>query len=107
MLDIVRIRKAVDAQGPRFIRRIYTENEISSFPGRKPTLHYALNFSFKESFWKTLPEGIQKRTYFRDIEIIWKREKPGILHFGTPVKNVSLIFAANNEIVMTAVIKRD
>jgi len=76
ILERARIRKAITDYGERFVRKIFTKREIKNFPENRE-LYYSIGFSLKEAFWKTLPSDIQKKTYFDDIEIIWKRKKPG------------------------------
>ena len=76
IIEIKRIRKAVERYGEKFLKRIFTATEIKNSPEKDRDKYYTLGFSFKESVWKTLPEKIQETVYFKDIEILWKNGLP-------------------------------
>lgn len=104
ILERKRIKEAIKRYKDRFLKRVYTQREIKSFPEKKE-IYYSINFSLKEAFWKTLPEEKQKTTYFDDIEIIWKREKPEIFLFREKTKNVEISFYFNKNFVVSSVIR--
>jgi len=105
VLDVARIRKLLREHRARFVRRVFTERELSLFPRDTP-LYYALAFSFKEAFWKTLPVRIQKGTWFNNIEVVWRGETPAIFMRGREIRNLVLRFACDREFVITAVVRR-
>ena len=101
VIEIQRIRKALKRTNKQFVRRVYTEREIESFP-EKTALYYALNFSFKESVWKAMPDEIQVETYFRDIEIIWKDRRPELFLFSKKAETAFLDFTVTGRCAFTA-----
>lgn len=77
IVDLERFRQVIEKYKHRFINRVFTDRELSSVPAGDESFRYlCISFSFKESIWKALPEGLQKDFYFRDIEILWHRRKP-------------------------------
>jgi holo-[acyl-carrier protein] synthase len=67
LVEIDRVRHAVSRWGERFLRRVFTENEITCYRDRPPSL--AVRFAAKEAVWKALgpPAG-----YFswREVEVL-------------------------------------
>jgi len=100
ILEIERIKKAIDRFGERFLDRIFSRKEREAIPDKNTLLYYTLGFSFKESVWKALPQERQKSTYFRDIEIYWRKKEPSLR-----IKNLSLpyslSFSVDKEFVVT------
>ena len=76
ILDIDRFRRAIERYGERFLKRVFTEKELTAIPAKEKNLYLSISFSFKESIWKAMPEAMQKDFYFRDVEVLWKRRKP-------------------------------
>ncbi|MBL8103183.1 MAG: holo-ACP synthase [Anaerolineales bacterium] len=66
LIDIVRIREAVDRHGERFLARVYTEAEQRDCNGRISSL--AVRFAAKEAAAKALGCGIGDVSWL-DIEI--------------------------------------
>lgn len=104
ILERSRIGNAINKYGDRFVNKIFTKREIKSFPAEKE-LYYSIGFSLKEAFWKTLPEQFQKKTYFDDIEIIWKNKKPEILLNGKQTRSLNVSFFYDRKIVLCYVIR--
>lgn len=67
IVEIARIAQAIDARGPRFLRRIYTEKEIEYCRGRLPSL--AARFAAKEAVMKALGRG-NLGVSWQDIEVL-------------------------------------
>ena len=103
ILETKKIERAIKRHGERFLRRVFTQKEREKFPDKNLFIYYALNFSFKESVWKALPQKIQKITYFKDIEIYWDSKKPLL-----KIKNLSsaylLNFSKDRKFVLTIAI---
>ncbi len=78
ILEIERIKKALNRFGERFLERIFSRKEREAMPEKNTLLYYALGFSFKEAVWKALPEEMQKSTHFRDIAIYWREREPSL-----------------------------
>ncbi|MFC1942169.1 holo-ACP synthase [Chloroflexota bacterium] len=67
IIEIARIRQAIDRWGKRFLRRIYTGAELSLYGKRIPSL--AARFACKEAIMKLL-EAKYKGISWQDIEIL-------------------------------------
>lgn len=67
IVEIARIREAIDSWGDRFLKRIYTDGEIELCRGRVPEL--AARFAGKEAMMKALGTGYRGISW-RDIEIL-------------------------------------
>lgn len=67
IVEIDRIRRALDRFGDRFLNRVYTEKEIRFCRGRVPEL--AARFAGKEATMKALGTGVRGVSW-RDIEIL-------------------------------------
>lgn len=80
IVKISRIEKAYKKWGDRFIKRVFTEKEISYCSRkRNPFQHYASRFCAKEAFLKALGVGKKSGIGWKDIEVINERSgKPGL-----------------------------
>lgn len=70
IIEIDRIAQTLKRFGHRFLRRIYTEEEIAYCRGRAPQL--ASRFAAKEAMMKALGTGI-RGVGWRDIEVVRAR----------------------------------
>jgi holo-[acyl-carrier protein] synthase len=71
IIEIERIKHAVDSYGKRFLDRIFTplEQEYSESYNDNKYVHYAARFAAKESFSKAIGTGITKGFKFHEIGI--------------------------------------
>ena len=67
ILEINRIKEAVERWGDRFLRRVYTEAELSLCRNKAHVL--AVRFAGKEAVMKLLGTGV-RGVRWRDIEIL-------------------------------------
>ena len=67
IIEIARIEAAVERWGERFLRRIYTEDELRLSRNRAPAL--AVRFAAKEAVMKALGTG-RKGVGWREIEVV-------------------------------------
>jgi len=67
MVEIDRIEKAVGRWGERFLRRVYTDDEIAIYGNQTPSL--AARFAAKEAVMKLLGQG-QDRIGWQEIEVL-------------------------------------
>jgi holo-[acyl-carrier protein] synthase len=67
LIEVARIRRAVEQHGERFLDRIYTVRERADCEGRFPSL--AARFAAKEAAAKALGTGIG-RVRWVDIEVV-------------------------------------
>lgn len=103
IVDTERFEMTFEKYGERFIKRIYTEKEISFLPEKK-SYYMAISFSFKEAIWKALPDTIQKNFYFKDIEIIWDKGVPFPLLKEEKVQGLTLnFFTIGKNVITTAI----
>ena len=76
LIDIWRIDRTIDRFGERFIKRIFTKNEIiRSDKKQKRIESYAKRFAAKEACSKALGTGFRLGVYWKNIEVV--NEKSG------------------------------
>lgn len=74
LIEIARVRAAIDAHGDRFLQRVYTKDELACCAQRVESL--AARFAAKEAVAKTLGTGVWiDGVAWTDIEVI--RETSG------------------------------
>ncbi|MDO8531898.1 MAG: holo-ACP synthase [Dehalococcoidia bacterium] len=87
IIEIPRIRQALDRWGERFLRRIYTPGEAAYCRNRAPQL--AARFAAKEAVMKALGTGI-RGVGWREIEVVRERgQAPSIRLHGRAQKRAS------------------
>jgi holo-[acyl-carrier protein] synthase len=79
IIEIPRIRAALDRHGERFLRRVFTELEVLECRGRPEAL--AVRFAAKEAVSKALGTGIGPICW-KDVETLhkWSGEPYLVLH---------------------------
>ena len=76
LIDVRRIEKAINRFGERFIKRIFTKNEIiRSDKKQKRIESYAKRFAAKEACSKALGTGFRSGVFWKNIEVV--NEKSG------------------------------
>lgn len=79
--DLPRIADMLTRYGDRFLRRVFTEGEISYCTRRRdPVPHLAGRFAVKEAAMKALGTGQSQGVIWKDIEVI-RRGGPPQLQF--------------------------
>lgn len=80
IIEIKRIKDAIDRHGVRFINRLFTLKEQSYCRKYKnPTQHFAGRFAAKEAVIKALSKGFHHLFSWKDIEILNNEEgKPSV-----------------------------
>ncbi|MCB8979189.1 MAG: holo-ACP synthase [Ardenticatenaceae bacterium] len=77
MIEIARVERGIQRHGDRFLRRIFTEQEIAYCNGRMPSL--AGRFAIKEAVSKALGTGIGDIGW-TDVEVVCDgRGKPQLV----------------------------
>jgi|SRR5689334_2687893 holo-[acyl-carrier protein] synthase len=86
--DIDRIADVIERHGERFLRRIFTEEEIAySTRRRVPAIHFAGRFAAKEAAMKALGTGHSQGVLWRDVEVIRRGGPPQLqLHGGAAAR---------------------
>ena len=80
VVEVRRIREALQHQGERFIRRVYTEGEQAFCEARQdPAPHYAVRFAAKEALFKALGTGWAKGVRWQDVEVLRREQDAPIL----------------------------
>ncbi len=70
IVECLRIRKMIERHGEVFLRRVYTDREISYCNARKRAMeHFAGRWAAKEAIFKCLGTGWRKGLCWTDIEI--------------------------------------
>jgi len=77
IIEIARIKKAIDRWGVRFLQRVYTESELRLCRKKPPRL--AGRFAGKEAVMKALGTGT-KGISWREIEILAEPSGKPIVH---------------------------
>jgi holo-[acyl-carrier protein] synthase len=82
--DIGRIAETIERYGDRFLRRIFSDEEIRYCSRRRvPAIHFAGRFSAKEAAMKALGTGHSQGVLWRDIEVVRHGGPPQLrLHGG-------------------------
>lgn len=73
IIEINRIKEAIETLGEAFINKIYTENEIKYCESKKNVKyqHYAARFSAKEAIFKALSKVLDsKNLEWKNFEIL-------------------------------------
>ena len=82
LCEVGRIRRLLEKDRGRFVRRVYREAEIAYCDARrKPEIHYAARFAAKEAFLKALGRGW--RLGWTQVEVVRTASgKPDLLLTG-------------------------
>ena len=86
LIEIERIQKALDRHGERFLKRIYTQAEITNARGSAPEL--AVRFAAKEATSKALGTGIGPVSWV-EMEILNERSGKPILRLSGRAKAIA------------------
>lgn len=85
IIEIYRIKQAIEKNGSLFLTRVYTSNEIEYCESKKNNKyqHYAGRFAAKEAVSKVLGTGFSGGVDWKDIEILNNElGKPEITLYG-------------------------
>lgn len=71
ILEIERVRRVIAEQGDAFLRRVFTDLEVSYCSAKAdPAQHYAARFAAKEAVSKALATGWSGDFAWRDVEVM-------------------------------------
>ena len=72
IIEIERIKKAIENVGDKFISRVFTESEIEYCESKKSQKyqHYAARFAAKEATYKAIAEKIGKSWTWKSFEVV-------------------------------------
>ncbi|MCX7909384.1 MAG: holo-ACP synthase [Ignavibacteria bacterium] len=81
IIEVDRIKKAIETYGEKFLKRVFTDTEINyceEFKEKK-FLHYAVRFAAKEAFSKAIGTGLTQGFKLNQVGIVNERNgKPKI-----------------------------
>lgn len=71
MAEVARLREMIDRHGDRFLKRVFTENEIA-YCRQKATYaqNFAARFAAKEAVFKAAGTGLVVGMNWRDVEVV-------------------------------------
>ena len=70
LIEVERVRGVLERQGPRFLERVFTEEERTYCAGMAhPHKHYAARFAAKEAVSKCFTTGIGAELGWRSVSI--------------------------------------
>jgi len=82
IIEVDRIRSAIEEHGDRFIERLFTEQEKKyCLKHRFPFRHFAGRFAAKEAIAKSFGLGFGKEISWKDIEIVNDEKGKPIVYF--------------------------
>ncbi len=83
IVEVERIRKAIERYGEKFVRRIFTPDEIAHCHGKVDAyLRYAGRFAAKEAAFKSLRGRWRKGMRWLDFETVGTESSPPSLRLG-------------------------
>ena len=98
LLKVDRIEKIYLNYGEDFLKKIFSDNEISQIKEKEKKIKYKLagKFSAKEAASKAIGTGFSDGVKFKDIEILnLKSGKPIINLYGTAKKKAKKIISSS------------
>ena len=85
LVEIKRIKDAVDRYGPRFLNRVYREEEQAyCLRKRNSAESFAARFAAKEAAAKALGTGISQGVSWLEIEVAREPERPANAQISRP-----------------------
>ncbi len=94
MIEIERIQQSIEHLGQKFLKKIYTENEITYCESKKTQKyqHYAARFAAKEATFKALSEIINDIDgYWQFFETVNDNMGKPHMHIHYPIKGIKNI----------------
>jgi holo-[acyl-carrier protein] synthase len=71
VVDVKRMKTAVDAWGPALIKKMFTDTEVAYCKSKKkPHEHFAARFAAKEAVSKAMETGWSGQFRWRDVEVV-------------------------------------
>ena len=90
VIEISRVKKAIESNKERFLKKVFTSDEISYCEERATAKyqHYAARFAAKEAVVKALGLGFINGIWWTDIEVVKDNNgRPSIRLYGEAKKN--------------------
>lgn len=92
IIEVARIKEAIEKQGEKFLHRVYTQSEIEycNNSGTMKYQHYAARFAAKEAVFKAISSRLPK-----DTGDIWTNIEVQKNEYGKPLVNLKDINLVN------------
>lgn len=70
LVEVPRIRRAIERHGERFLRRVFTQDEVTYCTAKAhPWPHWAARFAAKEAVFKSLTTGILGALVWHEVGV--------------------------------------
>ncbi len=100
--EVDRIADAVNRYGDRFLRRIFTDDEVAYCTRRRlPAVHLAGRFAAKEAAMKALGTGHSRGVLWRDVEVVRHGGPPRVQFHGGAGRRFLEIGGASSLLTIT------
>jgi len=100
--DIDRIAYTLERYGERFLRRVFTDGEISYCTRRRvPAIHLAGRFAAKEATMKALGTGRSMGVLWRDVEVVRRGGPPQLQLHGGAARRFAAIGGRSSLLTIT------
>lgn len=93
IIEVRRIQENIENFGEKFLKRIYTQNEIKYCEERKSQKYqsYAARFAAKEAIYKALSEVIDSEYSWTDFEILNDEKGKPYINLGINIEKLESI----------------
>ena len=82
IVEIDRIKNALEKWNARFLEKVFTETEINYCNSKaNPAQHFAARFAAKEAFYKALPKNKEYSVSWKEIEVISMKDGNPVIRF--------------------------
>jgi holo-[acyl-carrier protein] synthase len=100
--DIPRIARTIERYGERFLRRVFTDGEITYCTRRRvPAVHFAGRFAAKEAAMKALGTGHTPEVLWRGVEVVRRHGPPQLQFHGGAARRFIALGAASSLLTIT------
>src|SRR5205809_2623131 len=100
--EVDRISDVIDRHGDRFLRRIFTDGEITYCMQRRvPAIHFAGRFAAKEAGMKALGTGHTQGVVWCDVEVVRRGGAPSLRFHRGAAKRFAAIGGASSLVTIT------
>jgi holo-[acyl-carrier protein] synthase len=93
IIEIDRVKESIEELGDKFLKKVYTDNEIKYCESKKKQKyqHYAARFAAKEAIFKAISSTLDDKysVCWKDFEVINNKQgRPEIVLYGIDTKNI-------------------
>jgi holo-[acyl-carrier protein] synthase len=100
--EIDRIAEMIDRYGDRFLRRVFTDDEIAYCQRKRDfASSYAARFAAKEAAMKALGTGQSRGVHWRGIEVVRRHGPPRLAFHGGAAARMQAMEATSSVVTLT------